>query len=182
MNADQNIVLIVLYIFFFFSSRRRHTRSKRDWSSDVCSSDLDTAELTYEFNRQFQFDQHRHLTVAILFDDVDAVMLFKKFRQVLRKRHGAQTVVAYACVVFTLKLIERFDNGPVRRAKCQKTNIRAVRILDLRLRNLLSSRFVFFIEPVHITFVIVGTLAIYGIFVVAASTSEVRRRRMVRAG
>src|SRR5438067_12494988 len=27
-------------MFFFFSSRRRHTRSKRDWSSDVCSSDL----------------------------------------------------------------------------------------------------------------------------------------------
>src|SRR5690349_23814448 len=27
-------------IFFFFSSRRRHTRSLRDWSSDVCSSDL----------------------------------------------------------------------------------------------------------------------------------------------
>src|SRR5699024_12067870 len=31
---------ICLSIFFFFSSRRRHTRSKRDWSSDVCSSDL----------------------------------------------------------------------------------------------------------------------------------------------
>src|SRR6185369_15228131 len=29
-------------IFFFFSSRRRHTRFKCDWSSDVCSSDLDT--------------------------------------------------------------------------------------------------------------------------------------------
>src|SRR5690606_3326240 len=28
--------------FFFFSSRRRHTRFSRDWSSDVCSSDLDT--------------------------------------------------------------------------------------------------------------------------------------------
>src|SRR5690606_32886533 len=27
--------------FFFFSSRRRHTRFSRDWSSDVCSSDLD---------------------------------------------------------------------------------------------------------------------------------------------
>src|SRR2546421_12838923 len=26
--------------YFFFSSRRRHTRSDRDWSSDVCSSDL----------------------------------------------------------------------------------------------------------------------------------------------
>src|SRR5699024_7879781 len=27
-------------MLFCFSSRRRHTRSKRDWSSDVCSSDL----------------------------------------------------------------------------------------------------------------------------------------------
>src|SRR5207247_5936725 len=27
----------------FFSSRRRHTRSTRDWSSDVCSSDLESA-------------------------------------------------------------------------------------------------------------------------------------------
>src|SRR5207245_11726292 len=27
-------------LFFFFSSRRRHTRCYRDWSSDVCSSDL----------------------------------------------------------------------------------------------------------------------------------------------
>src|SRR5437868_8151416 len=31
---------------FFFSSRRRHTRSKRDWSSDVCSSDLVVPPLT----------------------------------------------------------------------------------------------------------------------------------------
>src|SRR5207249_5255295 len=29
------------HLCFFFSSRRRHTRSKRDWSSDVCSSDLE---------------------------------------------------------------------------------------------------------------------------------------------
>src|SRR5256884_1427684 len=32
--------MCTLYIFFFFSSRRRHTRCSRDWSSDVCSSDL----------------------------------------------------------------------------------------------------------------------------------------------
>src|SRR5215471_17330420 len=32
---------IVDSYLFFFSSRRRHTRSLRDWSSDVCSSDLD---------------------------------------------------------------------------------------------------------------------------------------------
>src|SRR6266542_5190013 len=29
-----------MWFFFFFSSRRRHTRCYRDWSSDVCSSDL----------------------------------------------------------------------------------------------------------------------------------------------
>src|SRR2546421_4246045 len=35
--------------FFFFSSRRRHTRSDRDWSSDVCSSDLaDVPEIDAE--------------------------------------------------------------------------------------------------------------------------------------
>src|SRR2546422_3294142 len=33
-------LIFVLYFFFFFSSRRRHTRCSRDWSSDVCSSDL----------------------------------------------------------------------------------------------------------------------------------------------
>src|SRR3712207_7083393 len=32
---------------FFFSSRRRHTRYWRDWSSDVCSSDLEEEELLY---------------------------------------------------------------------------------------------------------------------------------------
>src|SRR5699024_5627655 len=31
---------LLVFFGFFFSSRRRHTRSKRDWSSDVCSSDL----------------------------------------------------------------------------------------------------------------------------------------------
>src|SRR2546422_2585018 len=33
---------VLKYCFFFFSSRRRHTRCSRDWSSDVCSSDLPT--------------------------------------------------------------------------------------------------------------------------------------------
>src|SRR6266513_3998827 len=34
-------------ILFFFSSRRRHTISKRDWSSDVCSSDLRIPHIDY---------------------------------------------------------------------------------------------------------------------------------------
>src|SRR5699024_3555259 len=36
---------VIVLVVFFFSSRRRHTRSKRDWSSDVCSSDLGNGRL-----------------------------------------------------------------------------------------------------------------------------------------
>src|SRR5439155_6576342 len=40
-----SFIFLIIFInfflfFFFFSSRRRHTRWPRDWSSDVCSSDL----------------------------------------------------------------------------------------------------------------------------------------------
>src|SRR3712207_7350137 len=38
-----------LNVFFFFSSRRRHTRYWRDWSSDVCSSDLFRPRVTVRF-------------------------------------------------------------------------------------------------------------------------------------
>src|SRR5690349_22989940 len=46
-----------IFFFFFFSSRRRHTRSLRDWSSDVCSSDLiaiqpETGELWCSVNER----------------------------------------------------------------------------------------------------------------------------------
>src|SRR6266498_4391339 len=37
-----------MLFFFFFSSRRRHTRCGRDWSSDVCSSDLDAVGVLVE--------------------------------------------------------------------------------------------------------------------------------------
>src|SRR5699024_4334840 len=49
-DAYGNVLSLVF--FFFFSSRRRHTRSKRDWSSDVCSSDL--GHSVSSFYLQFQ--------------------------------------------------------------------------------------------------------------------------------
>src|SRR5690242_21515990 len=39
---DAGVGQLSLRLIFFFSSRRRHTRLTCDWSSDVCSSDLDT--------------------------------------------------------------------------------------------------------------------------------------------
>src|SRR5690348_18092710 len=38
----------LFFFFFFFSSRRRHTRWTGDWSSDVCSSDLDTRQRPFQ--------------------------------------------------------------------------------------------------------------------------------------
>src|SRR6266516_2413523 len=40
-NIKYYLFIIYFYCYFFFSSRRRHTRSYGDWSSDVCSSDLE---------------------------------------------------------------------------------------------------------------------------------------------
>src|SRR5256885_10396938 len=44
MNALMHLNMTKVYVLvriFFFSSRRRHTRLQGDWSSDVCSSDLE---------------------------------------------------------------------------------------------------------------------------------------------
>ena len=48
MCEQESIVGDMIYIFFFFSSRRRHTRLRRDWSSDVCSSDLRMVQMQVE--------------------------------------------------------------------------------------------------------------------------------------
>src|SRR5699024_8248655 len=45
---------IIFTTCFFFSSRRRHTRSKRDWSSDVCSSDLNPLAFAHAHQAVFE--------------------------------------------------------------------------------------------------------------------------------
>src|SRR3989449_5098149 len=40
--------MLFYFFFFFFSSRRRHTRCSRDWSSDVCSSDLTVSPAMHQ--------------------------------------------------------------------------------------------------------------------------------------
>src|SRR5690606_40847558 len=46
-------------IFFFFSSRRRHTSFSRDWSSDVCSSDLGAVLPRRPSSRRLPFPGRR---------------------------------------------------------------------------------------------------------------------------
>src|SRR5204862_1631429 len=53
------LFVILCFFFFFFSSRRRHTRSLRDWSSDVCSSDLKDADRDEDDRRGRRRQHHR---------------------------------------------------------------------------------------------------------------------------
>src|SRR5690625_7939597 len=57
------------YSTFFFSSRRRHTRWPRDWSSDVCSSDLAGAAGQAERDIQLGEEVADHLRDALLARD-----------------------------------------------------------------------------------------------------------------
>src|SRR5690349_23384694 len=52
-SLNLNTVLMKVLLDFFFSSRRRHTRSLRDWSSDVCSSDLKTQLRSFRRRNTF---------------------------------------------------------------------------------------------------------------------------------
>src|SRR3712207_7407408 len=45
---------VLLHSPFFFSSRRRHTRYWRDWSSDVCSSDLEEGNAAFNTPEQLK--------------------------------------------------------------------------------------------------------------------------------
>src|SRR3712207_8361469 len=77
------VIYISVFIFFFFSSRRRHTRYWRDWSSDVCSSDL-----SIEFSYINQLGRNEEMKSAIQIpdkqDSFDDIRL--EFREMLKSQ------------------------------------------------------------------------------------------------
>src|SRR2546428_4622250 len=67
--------------FFFFSSRRRHTRSDRDWSSDVCSSDL--------FGEMALIDDEPRSAHVIAMEDSTLLVLRREdFQGILKQTPG----------------------------------------------------------------------------------------------
>src|SRR5438445_1248942 len=80
--------------FFFFSSRRRHTRYWRDWSSDVCSSDLTRRSATAEVRDtcvEFVFIEDPFGSLTVLFHQRGGALAdFLKCRFEAKKLLGAQ--------------------------------------------------------------------------------------------
>src|SRR3712207_5761099 len=58
---------------FFFSSRRRHTRYWRDWSSDVCSSDLQLARLEPVMEEPILWRRNREMVLTVRADILDGL-------------------------------------------------------------------------------------------------------------
>src|SRR5438445_12927100 len=59
VESSYHLSVLIVCFFFFFSSRRRHTRYWRDWSSDVCSSDLMLG------GNHHRVDPHRPIAVVL---------------------------------------------------------------------------------------------------------------------
>src|SRR6266513_3860099 len=93
----------LFFFFFFFSSRRRHTRSKRDWSSDVCSSDLRTRDLLFD-----------------IFQEVSAALRADEIFQTLVRRVGHAFGLTHCSFVLTApgedkgRVVEVYENPSIR--------------------------------------------------------------------
>src|SRR3712207_9525918 len=91
--------------FFFFSSRRRHTRYWRDWSSDVCSSDL-----TDEYNSpRSKYWQRILQTVALEKEHDEATVSLKDAAPLGKWRFGVAALAGarlslLAVVLYVLPL------------------------------------------------------------------------------
>src|SRR5699024_12616349 len=93
-------------ICFFFSSRRRHTRSKRDWSSDVCSSDLIEQYHIYLNMVLFNGEKEIHIKPFIMVAGrSEERRVGKEWRYRVMKANSKNRVVSYTC--YKIELIKK---------------------------------------------------------------------------
>src|SRR5690606_41089749 len=91
-------------------SRRRHTRFSRDWSSDVCSSDLLFPGVAETF--------HRWMGCGLFEEPVDVLVQRINKRAYVRKRwQEVKVLILDEVSMVSKELIERFDE--IGRASCR---------------------------------------------------------------
>src|SRR5690625_93035 len=102
------MLLRLFLFFFFFSSRRRHTRWPRDWSSDVCSSDLISRLplLLCDDERRYYRNTHRSRNFSInLFRRTDGSHV--KDAQTTEERATRKRLTKYTPII--PKRIKQYD-------------------------------------------------------------------------
>src|SRR5256885_9147965 len=110
------VMCFLIFFFFFFSSRRRHTRLQGDWSSDVCSSDLEQVGAEHDVQPFLRYQARAHpeerrmgalrQTVGLLQRGLAAPLAGEIVDRVVRDRkstrlNSSHLVISYA--VFCLK-------------------------------------------------------------------------------
>src|SRR5690625_7618386 len=110
---------MVRVCIFFFSSRRRHTRWPRDWSSDVCSSDLNTRMLAVSVSDAaddvvtvIRAGARGYLTKTTSADEVTAAVK----REIGRASCRERVEISDMEVSFKKKEIERNDERSAKEA------------------------------------------------------------------
>src|SRR5207245_8707621 len=86
-----NIYFLFYSFLFFFSSRRRHTRCYRDWSSDVCSSDLYFKSASL---RAFSLERHAAHSGNLLELFADRLRIERSVSRADLHKHGLRSAGA----------------------------------------------------------------------------------------
>ena len=117
-----------MMLFFFFSSVRRHTRLRRDWSSDVCSSDLYQVQLYSPSLAMPSWSEHQDFTVRSLDeslrDETDCAIFFNP--KCIPYRYLAKSPATHKVIYFLL-------NGGHYRQSYQRWIDRTQRLPDIVL-------------------------------------------------
>src|SRR5690625_8008721 len=113
--------MLIFFGLFFFSSRRRHTRWPRDWSSDVCSSDLKSGRrqarvrirlldgTATEISRRRKTAQEARLAVQ---SEIDVLLTMSKGSEELKP--DDKIGKAARQWINELRVRSRWPNAPVR--------------------------------------------------------------------
>src|SRR3712207_2181928 len=95
--------LVCRCAFFFFSSRRRHTRYWRDWSSDVCSSDLYAARMSHADGKA----DGQGLGIILAVRDITEYRLLEKAKTAFVSDFSHELRTPLTTIQSALDLIER---------------------------------------------------------------------------
>ena len=141
----------------------------------------DAAQLGYFAGGQIELEQAQHLRIAILFDDVDALVRGDKVAHLAAEGIGAEAQVIRLDAVFLLELIAAFGDRKIRGAVGDDADLRLAGFDDERGRDEGARGFKLARETLHEVLVVLGALGVEGLFVMAAAAREVGGLGMVGA-